>query len=207
MADASYTTTTRLPVETIWAFVQDMDHWAQFVTGYQSHEKRSDRESCWTLQGDLGVLSRSLTFEVLITEWREPSRVRFTVRGLNEPMSGEGAFTIESQATGAASESPPPLPVAPARKPFVARWLEALARWFLGLVGGRAEREAPTTAAAGESLSTLRFELRLDPGGPMAPMVNAMITPLLLPAAEQLADKILAHLEASPVAASGGAPQ
>ncbi len=206
MAEASYTTTTRLPVESIWAFVQDMDHWAQFVTGYQSHEKRSDTESCWTLQGDLGVLSRSLTFEVLITEWREPSRVRFTLRGVNEPMSGEGAFTIESQATSAAFETPP-LPVAPAIKPFVARWLEALARWFLGLVGGRAEREAPPTAASGESLSTLRFELRLDPGGPMAPMVDAMITPLLLPAAEQLADKILAHLEASTAGTSEGALQ
>ena len=207
MADASYTTTTRLPVEAIWAFVQDMDNWACFVTGYQSHEKRSDTESCWTLKGDLGVLSRALTFEVLITEWRAPSQVRFSLRGLNEPMSGEGAFTIESQATGAANETPAPGPATPAAKRFLARWLEALARWFLGLVGGRAERDAPTTAAAGESLSTMRFQLRLDPGGPMAPMVNAMITPLLLPAAEQLADKILAHLEARPAGASEGAPR
>ena len=206
MADASYTTTTRLPVETIWAFVQDMDNWAHFVMGYQSHEKRSDTESSWTLKGDLGVLSRSLTFEVLITEWRAPSQVRFTLRGLNEPMSGEGAFTIESQASGLAAAASTPVPVEPAAKPVFARWLEALARWFLGLVGGRAERDAPTTAAAGESLSTMRFQLRLDPGGPMAPMVNAMITPLLLPAAEQLADKILAHLEARPAGASEGAP-
>ncbi len=202
MAEASYTTTTRLPVESIWAFVQDMDNWAHFVMGYQSHEKRSDTESRWTLKGDLGVLSRSLTFEVLITEWRAPSQVRFTLRGSNEPMSGEGAFTIESTATAAAAE-----PAAPAAKSIVARWLEALARWFLGLVGGRAEREAPTRATAGESLSTMQFQLRLDPGGPMAPMVNAMITPLLLPAAEQLADKILAHLEALPAGASEGEPR
>jgi carbon monoxide dehydrogenase subunit G len=207
VADASYTTTTRLSVEVIWAFVQDMDNWARFVTGYQSHEKRSDTESCWTLKGDLGVLSRALTFEVLITEWRAPSQVRFTLRGLNEPMSGEGAFTIESQATGASTGTPAPGPATPAAKGFLARWLEALARWLLGLVGGRAERAAPTTAAAGESLSTMRFRLRLDPGGPMAPMVNAMITPLLLPAAEQLADKILAHLEAPPAGASEGAPR
>jgi hypothetical protein len=38
----------------------------------------------------------------------------------------------------------------------------------------------------------------------MAPMVNAMIKPLLLPAAEQLADRILAHLEHRP---AGGAPR
>lgn len=207
MADASYTTTTRLPVETIWAFVQDMDNWAQFVMGYQSHEKRSDTESCWTLKGDLGVLSRSLTFEVLITEWRAPSQVRFTLRGLNEQMSGEGAFTIESQAGAPAPGASVPVPAKPPGKNLFARALEALARWFLGLVGGRAEREAPTIAAAGKSLATMSFQLRLDPGGPMAPMVNAMITPLLLPAAEQLADKILAHLEASPAGASEGAPR
>ena len=206
MAEASYTTTTRLPVEAVWAFVQDMDNWAGFVMGYQSHEKRSDTESCWTLKGDLGVMSRALTFEVGITEWRAPSLVRFTLRGLNEPMSGEGAFMIEPQVSGAATDPGAPVP-APAAKGLLARWLEGLARWFLGIVGGRAERDAPSAAAAGESLSTMRFELRLDPGGPMAPMVNAMIKPLLLPAAEQLADKILAHLEAPTAGASEGAPR
>ncbi len=207
MAEASYTTTTRLPVEAIWAFVQDMDNWARFVTGYQRHEKRSDTESCWTLKGDLGVLSRALTFEVQITEWRAPSQVRFTLRGLNEPMSGEGAFTIEQQTTGAAAEASVASSVAPPAKGLVARCLEALARWFLGVVGGRAERDAPLKAEAGESLSTMRFQLRLDPGGPMAPMVDAMIKPLLLPAAEQLADKILAHLEAPAAVASEGVPR
>ena len=33
------------------------------------------------------------------------------------------------------------------------------------------------------------------PGGPMGPMVNAMLGPALLPAAEDLANKIAAHLE------------
>lgn len=204
MADASYTTTTRLPVESIWGFVQDMDNWARFVMGYQSHEKRSDTESRWTLKGDLGVMSRTLTFDVLITEWRGPSQVRFTLRGISEAMSGEGAFTIAPQAIDAGTETSAPVAAAPAAKGLVARWLEALARWLLGLLGGRAERDVPSTGAAGESLSTMRFELRLDPGGPMAPMVNAMIKPLLLPAAEQLADKILAHLEARPAGASEG---
>lgn len=240
MAEARYDTTTRLPVEEIWAFVRDMDNWARFVTGYQAHEKRSDTESVWTLKGDLGVMSRTLTFEVHITEWNGPSRVRFSLRGLNEPMRGEGAFTIGAYAPAPAADpasgptAPPSGPQArpsgqpsaprdgsaaaagpPAhdhpRKSLLARWLEALARWFLGLVGGRARREAPTAAGAGQELSRMSFELRIDPGGPMAPMVNAMIQPLMLPAAEQLADKILAHLERRPGAAGtgpdGGAPR
>lgn len=198
MAEARYTTTTRIPVDRIWDFVQDMDHWAPFVMGYQGHEKQSDTESTWTLKGDLGVMSRALTFAVVITEWNGPSRVRFTLRGLNEPMSGEGAFTIEPDAGAeVALAAAPPAP----RKGPIARWLEALARWFLALVGGRTGREAPPLPAAGVALSRLSFELRIDPGGPMAPMINAMIKPLLLPAAEQLADRILARLE------EGGADQ
>lgn len=207
MAEASYTTTTRVPAGLVWDFVQDMDRWAPFVMGYQGHERKSDTESVWTLKGDLGVMSRTLSFDVLITEWNGPSRVRFTLRGINEPMNGEGAFTIEDDA------APAPLPAATAvaapapRKGALSRALEALARWFLSLVGGRAERAAPP--APGGAGARLRFELRIDPGGPMAPMINAMIKPLLLPAAEQLADRILARLEAGDAApgAAGGAPR
>ncbi|HSJ97077.1 MAG TPA: hypothetical protein VLC53_08390, partial [Myxococcota bacterium] len=130
------------------------------------------------------------------------------------PMSGEGAFTIEADATEGsaadggtqiASASPSPVAAPAPRKGWIARRLEALARWFLALVGGRVERETPPAPAAGVALSRLSFELRIDPGGPMAPMVNAMIKPLLLPAAEQLADRILAHLEEG--RADEGAPR
>ncbi|HEY8492912.1 MAG TPA: SRPBCC family protein [Myxococcota bacterium] len=205
MAEARYTTTTRVPPEQVWDFVQDMDRWAEFVMGYQTHEKRSETESVWTLKGDLGVMSRTLTFEVRITEWNGPSRVRFTLRGLNEPMSGEGAFTIEAVPPGSeggpeGSAAPAPVPAAP-RKAAPLRWLEALARRLLRWIGGRSERAAPP--AAGAAASRLTFELRIDPGGPMAPMVNAMIKPLMLPAAEQLADRILARLEEG--RAEGGA--
>jgi hypothetical protein len=58
---------------------------------------------------------------------------------------------------------------------------------------GRAPRRAPAELSGGET--RMSFRLRLDPGGPMAPMINAMIRPLMLPAAESLANQILAHLE------------
>ena len=83
MAEARYTTTTRVPPDRVWDFVEDMDRWAPFVMGYQRHEKHSELESTWTLKGELGVMSRTITFQVLVTEWNGPSRVRFTLRGLN----------------------------------------------------------------------------------------------------------------------------
>jgi len=189
VAEAEYSTTTRIPADAIWRFVEDMDNWARFVMGYQRHEKQSDTDSTWTLKGDLGVLARTLTFRVHITEWNAPSRVAFQLAGVNEPMAGEGVFTIDSalqpEARPAASQ--------PRRGPFA--WLEAFWRWLLRRAGGAVER-APA-AEPGAAAARLGFRLRLDPGGPMAPMVNSLIKPLMLPAAEDLANRILAHLENS----------
>lgn len=209
MAEAEYTTTTRIPQATVWNFVQEMDNWGRFVTGYQRHEKQSDTESTWTLKGDVGVLSRTLTFQVRITEWNGPSRVSFTLTGLNEPMQGEGTFTMGSVSADAA-----PVPADPAATPAASvapaphrgllfRLLERFWRWVLGLAGGgRPVRDAAATQpiAPGERLTRLTFRLRLQPGGPMAPMIDAMIRPLMLPAAEDLANRILAQLEGAAVA-------
>jgi carbon monoxide dehydrogenase subunit G len=191
VAEAEYTTTAKLPPEKIWAFVEDMDNWARFVTGYQGHEKKSQTESLWTLKGDVGVLQRRLVFQVDITEWSPPKRAGFRLKGVNEPMSGEGVFTLEP-AGGTAL----PAPVVPARAGIVQRFFEALVRAVLRLLG-RAPRRAPVELA-GSAGTQLSFRLRLDPGGPMAPMINAMIKPLMLPAAESLANQILAHLEGQP---------
>jgi hypothetical protein len=72
------------------------------------------------------------------------------------------------------------------------RFLESLVRGLLRLLGRAPRREPAVLSGAGTRMS---FRLRLDPGGPMAPMINAMIKPLMLPAAESLANQILAHLE------------
>jgi hypothetical protein len=57
---------------------------------------------------------------------------------------------------------------------------------------------APVRAAARPASGTasqLTFTLRMEAGGPAGPLVNAMLAPALLPAAEDLANKIAAHLE------------
>jgi carbon monoxide dehydrogenase subunit G len=203
LAEAEYVTTTRVPVGAVWGFVQDMDNWGRFVTGYQRHEKHDEKRSTWTLKGDVGVLSRTLTFAVEIVEWSGPSRVAFTLTGVNEPMQGEGTFTMEAvgAAGAAATSEPPPSP----RRNALFRLLESFWRWLLGRAGGGPPRRvaaAALPAAGGDTMTRLRFQLRLQPGGPMAPMVDAMIRPPLLPAAEDLANRILAQLEAERGSAS-----
>jgi carbon monoxide dehydrogenase subunit G len=198
VAEAEYTTTTRVPIDAVWAFVQEMDNWGRFVTGYQKHEKQDEKHSTWTLKGDVGVLSRTLTFAVEIVEWNGPSRVSFTLKGVNEPMQGEGTFTLSEEGGAAPTPGPvTPLPEAPKQNALF-RLLQRFWRWLLGRAGGGApQRAAAATlpAAEGGSTTRLRFALRLQPGGPMAPMVDAMIRPLMLPAAEDLANRILAQLE------------
>ena len=192
MPETEVATTARLPVETIWEFVREMDHWAPFLTGYQSHRKEGDRDSVWVLKGDVGVLTRTLEFRVHVTEWAGPHRVAFTLEGLNEPLRGSGEFRMEP-CEGEDGLAPGPA----ARRSWLARLFDALSRALFRVLHGGVGRRSGERSAAGENMARLSFRLRLDPGGPMAPMVSAMMKPALRPAAEDLAHKIVAHLEAS----------
>ena len=76
------------------------------------------------------------------------------------------------------------------------RLLEAIARFFVRLLsGGAPERAASADAGPGAGMAKLTFRLELKPGGPMAPMIDSLIKPVMLPAAEQLAGNIMARLE------------
>jgi len=188
--ETEYSTTAPLPVAAIWEFVSAMDNWAPFVAGYQSHRKESETESRWVLKGDVGVLTRTLEFRVRVTEWAGPARVAFELEGLNEPLRGAGEFRMEPGPDEGPSAQVPAS--SPGR---VARLFEPLFRLLIRLLRGRVERDASPEADAGRARAKLSFRLRLDPGGPMAPMVSAMMKPALGPAAEDLANRIVAHLE------------
>jgi carbon monoxide dehydrogenase subunit G len=183
--EAEYTTTARLPIRMIWDYVREMDNWAPLLRGYQSHEKQSDNDSVWVLKGDVGMVTRTVKFQVHVDEWGEPERVRFTLKGLNEPMEGGGEFRLATYED--ASVATP----APARLGLFAR----LMRWLYRVFAGRTERAASANAGPGAGMSRLSFALRVKPGGPMGPMVDALMKPLMLPVAEELADRIMAELE------------
>jgi carbon monoxide dehydrogenase subunit G len=104
MPTVSYTTTIDVPRGEVWGFVRDMNNWAPFAKGYQSHEVINDRESIWIMKGDLGFISRTTKFHVRITEWIEGDRVAFTVQGLNEPIKGEGAIQLDDTGDASGTE-------------------------------------------------------------------------------------------------------
>lgn len=197
MPEVEYTTQVALPREAVWDFVKDMNNWAPYLTGYQTHEILSETDSVWTLKGDVGVLARVVKLKAHVTEWNGPERVSFTLTGLNEQVDGDGTLEMALSAESR-PETGLPAPEAPVKKSFFARLIEAIVRFFYR----RAHGPAPVRAlpAAGPK-SQLRFRLRMDAGGPTGPLVNAMLAPALLPAAEDLANKIAAHLEKGATAA------
>jgi hypothetical protein len=193
MPEVEYATTVALPREAVWDFVKDMNNWAPYLTGYQKHEIVSDTDSIWTLKGDVGVLARVVRLKAHVTEWDGPKRVSFTLTGLNEQVDGAG--TLEMQPCDDARKAPAPAPLA--KRSLFGRVLDAIVRFLFR----RAHGPAPTRALPAKGpASQLKFTLRMDAGGPTGPLVNAMLGPALLPAAEDLANKIAAHLERQPPA-------
>lgn len=186
MPEVEYATTMSLPRPLVWEFVKDMNNWARFLTGYQKHEVLDETDSVWTLKGDVGILSRVVKLQAHITEWVDQERVSFTLTGLNEKVEGGGVLVMDDMNAGA------PPPSRPKR-----RWLgRRLLDWFFRVMFRRMHGEGPKRlAAAGAPQARLTFTLRMDAGGPTGPLVNAMLGPVLLPAAEDLANKIAAHLE------------
>ncbi len=248
MPEVTYQTSLELPVDKIWDFVQDMNNWAPFMTGYQSHEIKSETRSIWTLKGDVGILSRTVQLDVNVTEWAGPERVVFTLKGLNEDVDGGGTFTMrqtpaaapavaggvdprgsaDSEGSGAmalSGRAPSELSVErPAPKGLWHRFVA----WLMRAMTGGAKKSmkdddlrddpaspAPSASAAGVETAgvegaarsrpaersgpaapvVLELKLRMDAGGPMAPMLNAMLGPACAEATEALVDSIAARLK------------
>jgi len=199
MPEVEYSTEMALSPEVIWEFVKDMNNWAPMLTGYQEHEVIDDTDSIWTLKGDVGILSRQVKLKAHVTEWSGPERVTFTLTGLNEKVDGGGTLTMRSEAASETDEVAEP--VKPRRPWFGRRFLNWMFRTMFRRIHGEGPKRlaAPTSA---EVRSVLTYTLRMDAGGPTGPLVNAMLGPAMLPAAEALANKIAAHLEQTHLAPS-----
>jgi Polyketide cyclase / dehydrase and lipid transport len=187
MPEVTYTTTMNLPVTVVWDFVKDMNNWAPFLTGYQQHEILSETDSIWTLKGDVGILSRTVKLKAHVTEWSGPERVSFTLTGMNEQVEGGGKLVMSPHL----GQAP-----APPKLGIVRRLVNGLFRLMMRFFNRErtVRRELPAASGDGSG-SLLSFTLRMEATGATGPLVNAMLEPALLPAAEDLANKIAAHLE------------
>ena len=100
MSEVDYTATIQVERTAVWQFVKDLNNWAPLAKGYQSHEIVNDNESIWTVKGDIGPISRVTKFNIHITEWLENEGVTFVMKGLNEPINGQGAIRLVDDPDG-----------------------------------------------------------------------------------------------------------
>lgn len=192
MIEADYTLDVAASVDRVWRYVEVIPNWAPFMIGFQKVDLVDDRRSIWTLRGDVGVLAREVQLQADITAWEPPHRAEFTITGLTERITGTGWFTL-AQATGEPA-------TVPQRPPWWRRLRFALARALLRRVARRAPpAEAGGAATGGGQRSRLAFHLEVAPGGPMAPMVELLMRPLVEPAAQDFLREIQ-----QAVAAEGG---
>jgi hypothetical protein len=113
-----------------------------------------------------------------IEEWLEGDRATFSMKGISEVMDGDGALILSPNTPGE---------TAPAKKGGL------LKRKKKGETIEAASAEA--WAAADPNTTKLTFRLRINAGGLIGPMVNAVMGPVLKPIAEDFAAKLKARIE------------
>jgi carbon monoxide dehydrogenase subunit G len=84
------------PLPTTWAFVRDMQNWAELVPGFQEMASASDLDSVWKVRGDVGILTKLVTMDVHVDEWVEQSHVNFSMVCREEPLKANGSLTATS---------------------------------------------------------------------------------------------------------------
>jgi carbon monoxide dehydrogenase subunit G len=103
MPSVQHTAVVNAPIEVVWQYLDKMANWAPYLKGYQKHEEINDKESIWTLKGDMGVLARVVQIKITITEWVEPEKVGFKIDGITERVTGKGTFIATSESADATS--------------------------------------------------------------------------------------------------------
>lgn len=82
-------------ISTIWRFVSVVENWVPLVPGYISHEVINDRQFMWTFIGEVGLMKKTITLQVDITEWLKPNEVKFALTGISSNFTGNGYFNAQ----------------------------------------------------------------------------------------------------------------
>lgn len=98
MPNGTHTTELPVSIQKIWSFVSDMDKWAPLVPGYIEHEIINERESTWSFKGDLGFMKKTVKLKIDITNWIEPTKVTFDLKGISDNFAGGGYFEAQALA-------------------------------------------------------------------------------------------------------------
>lgn len=96
MPDITHVATVKAPVEVTWDFCKDMNNWVQYLKGYVKHEEQTDTDSTWWIKGDVGIMAKTVSFNVHIDEWIDGDKVSFSMKGVSENMTGKGSLKVSA---------------------------------------------------------------------------------------------------------------
>lgn len=100
MASSTHRETLQISSNTLWAFLQNKEEWAQLVPGYLHHELSAENEMIWVFKGDFGIVEKAVKLQLNIKEIEEGKRISFDLIGLSDNLNGEGYFEMESIEPG-----------------------------------------------------------------------------------------------------------
>ncbi|GKV56992.1 hypothetical protein NCCP2222_29390 [Sporosarcina sp. NCCP-2222] len=98
MAIASHSVIIPASVENVWNYVSQIENWATMVPAYKEHEQIDEQKSIWTFEGNFKGFTKTVKMELTITEFHEPSMIRFELNGITDNFTGSGEFTAEETA-------------------------------------------------------------------------------------------------------------
>lgn len=84
MATGTHTVEIPVDVQAVWDYVSDLEKWATTVPAYKEHKLINDMQSIWTFEGKVKGIKKTIEVQVDITEWNEPSNIKFELKGLSD---------------------------------------------------------------------------------------------------------------------------
>ena len=95
---ASHSVIIPTSVENVWEYVSQIENWAVMVPAYKEHEQIDEQKSIWTFEGNIKGFKKTMKMELNVTEFHEPSTIRFDLKGLTDNFTGRGKFTADEMA-------------------------------------------------------------------------------------------------------------
>jgi carbon monoxide dehydrogenase subunit G len=92
MIETEQTITIGAPLESVWAYVETIPNWANFMPGLQNFAVIDANDSRWTLKVGVGGMLRTVNVAVHVNEWAGPQRAVFSYALEGDPVLGGGSY-------------------------------------------------------------------------------------------------------------------
>lgn len=100
MIETEQTVTIAVPIEGVWAYVRDIERWANLMPGLRECEVIDADDSRWTLKVGAGGMVRTVKVFVHVDEWAGPERASFSYRLEGDPVQGGGTYVATAKGPG-----------------------------------------------------------------------------------------------------------